>query len=840
MSEQSLLLSRAKSAVIARDFSLAIKLYRQLLRENPKDVSLLKQLGDIYMKSGKDNEALPIFKRIIEIDRRDIKSIIVMGGIYRRLKDYDQSIAVLEQALVIDGNNSEISYNLGFTYKAMGNLDAAISCFEDAVEENPNDVLAFNHLGSIYAQKGEIEKSIQSYLRGLKVDPNHPILQLNIAKSYEAKGEYDKAVTSYNGALKAKPLWIEAIDNYSHLLIKINKIREAYELINSALKAEPKDIKMHTALGNVYSRQSVYDDAEKEYRLALTEDECYSPALTGLANSLEEQGKNEEALQIISKAEELNPEDKETKKQSVHILLSANYLKQAQKELLKLYKTDKQEPDILNLIGQYYICKGDWKRADIAFKRIEKVCPSYDEYYYDCGKRFKQKGDYANAEKYLKKAIELNSSDSSALVVLASMYENKGLLDEAYKLYSFAVNSDPNNKFAEKSYNRLHEHLSKSVSVANNEPFTEEELSNLVSNADFEGVGAEISMEPTDESFDEFDQEFLTEQEDKQEDEDFDFAQFGMSELSKEEPINPVLLEESEIILSENETEPEEIALDSLINKEPPFDFENFSAEPETNNESSQSETKDFLDDFEDLETLETLEDLDGFDNLLEESELIPEDKTEVTEKESDDLQTEKLNLAIEKANLAADKALYAAEKLEDLEDSFEINEELIESKESDKEDEVENLFEEDEVPEVSKILAQDEDNEPFELDEFEENDVYTNEIAEDYIEYLTLFKTLRQLLNYLPSEKLNEFLTSKTRLLLDYIISKLSYEPGLYASAKALIDSGAVKSSNVTEEQLEGFELSKKVLNDINELTNSIPDEHLQQAMKNLLSKLN
>ena len=123
MVQNQLLLSRARSATLARDFDLAARLYRQLLRKDRNNVELLKQLGNLYMKSGRDDLALPVFKNIVGLSKDDFDSLITLGGIYRRLKMYEDSIAILEQALIFDSGNPQVSYNLGFTYKIMDYLE---------------------------------------------------------------------------------------------------------------------------------------------------------------------------------------------------------------------------------------------------------------------------------------------------------------------------------------------------------------------------------------------------------------------------------------------------------------------------------------------------------------------------------------------------------------------------------------------------------------------------------------------------------------------------------------------------------------------------------------------
>lgn len=283
MSDNSLLLSRAKSAVISRDFPLATRLYRQLLRDSPKDINILKQLGELYIKSGKDEQALGVYRRISEINPEEIAPYITMGGIYRRLGQYEDSIAVLERALVEAGENPEISYNLGFTYKQMGQLDDAVSCFEEAIELNPDDVLAYNHLGSIYSLQNQNEKALQSYLRGLSIDANHPVLLMNIAKVYEATGDFEKATSSYEKALRSKPLWADIIESYVKLLLKIKKDHKACALVSRAVKNAPQDKKIavifnhlkqtvspqifNSAFSGIKSEENVQDSVDYEVRI---------------------------------------------------------------------------------------------------------------------------------------------------------------------------------------------------------------------------------------------------------------------------------------------------------------------------------------------------------------------------------------------------------------------------------------------------------------------------------------------------------------------------------------------------------------------------------------------
>lgn len=321
MSQKQLLLSRARSATISRDFELAARLYRQLLRDERNNVSILNELGNLYIKSEKDELALPVFKRIAELDKKNFDVYITLGGIYRRLKRYDDSVAVLEQSLLINGDNPQVLYNLGFTYKIMGDTENAISFFEDTIEKNPDDVLAYNHIGTIYAQKNEHEKAVQSYLRGLNVDANHPVLLMNLAKSYEALGDYKKACEAYSHALRSKPFWTDAITDYSHLLVKINRANDAHILVTSAYSANPRDEKLKACLDYVEQFVSKKSDNISDSNLQ-TENPENVQILKIKEENTEEENEEEIPQEEVEEAEDFTEPEVESAEENIEEELS--------------------------------------------------------------------------------------------------------------------------------------------------------------------------------------------------------------------------------------------------------------------------------------------------------------------------------------------------------------------------------------------------------------------------------------------------------------------------------------------------------------------------------------
>ena len=84
MSEVNTLRNRAKSAVLARDYTLAAKIYKSLILEEPDNSAYKMELGNLYVKAGKDDQALTIFNQIVKTDSENLDALIALSGIYRR------------------------------------------------------------------------------------------------------------------------------------------------------------------------------------------------------------------------------------------------------------------------------------------------------------------------------------------------------------------------------------------------------------------------------------------------------------------------------------------------------------------------------------------------------------------------------------------------------------------------------------------------------------------------------------------------------------------------------------------------------------------------------------
>lgn len=478
VNEKNLVLTRAQGAVIARDFPTAARLYKQLLKDDPSNVDYLREIGSIYVKAGEDEKAIPYYEQIITFYPHYIDAMNSLGAIFRRLHRYEESVEILQRAQDEGRQSHDVNYNLGFTYKEMGNYDDAIDAFELVIGENPSDVLAHNHLGNIYLAKKQYQKAVTAFKRGLQIDQNHPILNYNLARCYQEAKMYNDAIRYYEQSLRVKPGWIDAIKDYSDLLIKCQKTKEASDLVRHSIELHPNDSKMLSILGKIYLEQYDYDGAAKVFKRANSVDDKDIAILSGLAEALEKSEKPNEALEVICQAVELEPNNKAVKKQYVHTLLSAEDFDAAQVNVDELYvESEGTDPQVLDLYGQYCICVDDEVKASEYYGKINQINRQYKDYLLGAAGRYAQKGNYTQAERFAKDFVAKNVQNPAGYNMLGSIYSKNGNFESAIDSFNKSQNLKRPNILAEKQIQSLTNMLKKQQEPVEEEVKEEEEIS---------------------------------------------------------------------------------------------------------------------------------------------------------------------------------------------------------------------------------------------------------------------------------------------------------------------------------------------------------------------------
>lgn len=881
VNEKNLILTRAQGAVIARDFPTAARLYKQLLRDDPSNVDYLKELGSIYVKNGEDAKAIPYYEQIITFYPHYIDAMTSLGAIYRRLKRYEESIEILERAVDEGRQSADVNYNLGFTYREMGNWDDAIEAFSSVVNENPSDVLAYNHLGAIYLEKKDYQKSISAFKRGLQIDPNHPILNYNLARCFDKAKMYSDAIRCYENALKAKPGWVDAIKDFSNLLVKCQKSKEASDLVKHSIELYPNDTKLLSMLGKIYMEQFDFDSAEKTFKRAKKVDDQDIQILAGLADALEKGEKPEEALENVLDALEIAPDDKDLKKRYVQTLLSANQIDAAGTNVKELYSEDKEDPQVLDLYGQYLICNDKEDEAEQCYKKIGDINRNYKDHLLSAANRLNQVGKTEQAEKMAKEFVARDMRNPAGYNMLGKIYTKVGNIPEAIESYNKSRNLRRPNVLADKQIESLTAQSEEPVILPEEEPIPETVVEEIAAEEVTEAAPAE-EEKPADDSFD-FGtlgdnvpmQEALQEEE-----EDF----FDDEGLKEDEEVNP--FEEEEEPLSDKEkllgagdgnssgdgagsgaVSEEGDQEDDIgpVDTSAGFEAPKFTGDGEREEEPSVSDMLDNVD--SDSFDFDQFDEASIHDNEEEEFDInkmpdpfgpdarvpagVPADVPPVQPAPQSYAATmmDAAGMAmdtVQRANEIAQHNAHAQdqiiqkqdEQIAQMEEKHAGEMDEMRRKVAELEEENARLASEDNHPTAKSLLSTAEELLPT-IEKILADDDTALENAEE----IELFKKLLELCQYLPEDEKAAFMASPVRMEIEYLIAKMSGTPGLLKTAQSLKKAGVLGEEDSAPDMQKPFQVTnhelRKVLKYMKELSEGLDDSCLADAMCNRIDNV-
>jgi tetratricopeptide (TPR) repeat protein len=153
-------------------FNEAIALYREVLRENPDNLSALYELA-YSQAENKDLTGSLETARLGARYRSDILAwfYMQMGNCLDQLGRSKESIKVYEQGLKLMPRNAMLYYNMAISYSSLGKTEKARDCLKHSLELNPNHASSHLALGTLYNKGGYRIPAILALMRFLGLEP---------------------------------------------------------------------------------------------------------------------------------------------------------------------------------------------------------------------------------------------------------------------------------------------------------------------------------------------------------------------------------------------------------------------------------------------------------------------------------------------------------------------------------------------------------------------------------------------------------------------------------------------------------------------------------------------
>ena len=172
---------RADYALGVEDYSDAIRLHSEIVREHPNDALAHYHLGFAEGMMGDKKAEVREYQRAAALGLRDWDLFLNLGLAQIDIGDLDAATDSLRQAVILGENHSESHFNLALAYERRGLLADAKRETLASIRLDPRQADARNLLGVIDAQQGQTFRASLVWSELVRDMPDYAPARANLA-----------------------------------------------------------------------------------------------------------------------------------------------------------------------------------------------------------------------------------------------------------------------------------------------------------------------------------------------------------------------------------------------------------------------------------------------------------------------------------------------------------------------------------------------------------------------------------------------------------------------------------------------------------------------------------
>ena len=280
------LYTEALNMLVRGDSQNAIRLLRDVVKQDTNHLDAYLQLGDILREEGNSQNAIKIHQSltvrpglddklqiqihqslakdylslneislakkeaemILNIDKKEFWATEFLLDLAEKSHDWAQAAHLIK---TLDSNNSDITRLARFkVYEGMGKFEnddrkGAEQCFNKAIEIAPNFGLPHLYLGNLFSENRNLVKALEHWEQYALLDlKNGSSIYSKIESALFDLGRFSEVEKFYQRALKNNPRNLDALAKIANVLEEKGERQKALDLVEDALSQYEDSIKL--------------------------------------------------------------------------------------------------------------------------------------------------------------------------------------------------------------------------------------------------------------------------------------------------------------------------------------------------------------------------------------------------------------------------------------------------------------------------------------------------------------------------------------------------------------------------------------------------------------------
>jgi tetratricopeptide (TPR) repeat protein len=423
----------------------AVRVAEAAVQEDSKNNDALSMRAALYLMSGNQEKQQKAITDLQELLSRTPDNLVVrynLARAYHMRGDYDAARVQYEQATKLRKDFLAAWLGLGEVLLIKKDYGKAIAAADEVLGFSGNNLGAKVIKINALISSGNLRQARTELTEYLKQHPDSPDLQFQSALIYMSERRMPEAERLLMPLRTRFPSDIRVLFSLAEIYLNSNRGPEAMRMLQSEKTQHPERADIRAALGNTAIRLAQYDIAEKEFRELTTMEPSNHLHFMKLGEVLRRKGNNQDAVEIMRKAQQLSPSDVTANLQLALTLESVGKRNESQpfyENVLRAQPDNPialnnlaymmaesggnldtaltyaqraraqmpQNPDVADTLGWIYLKKNLNDPALDIFKELTAKNPGNALYHYHLGLAQFQKKDLQSAKKALQTALAL-------------------------------------------------------------------------------------------------------------------------------------------------------------------------------------------------------------------------------------------------------------------------------------------------------------------------------------------------------------------------------------------------------------------------------------------------
>lgn len=280
----------------------ARELLEDHLRKQQRDANALEDLGVVFARQRRFEEAAANFKESLDIAPRRAGTWRNLGRAYADLGRLAEAEPCLLKVVELEPNLSANQKALAELYTRLTRADAALVAIERAVALEPESADLHNELGRTLANTQRYADAKKEYVRAIELNSESSEFHNNLGVACQELGEHEEAIGHFKEAIRLRPGVVGVYNNLGVALNEQRRFEEAIECYNKALAIGPDYALAWNNLGNSLRAIGRNEAAVAALETAIRLKPDYPEAFNNIAIAYVQMGENEKALAWYDKA----------------------------------------------------------------------------------------------------------------------------------------------------------------------------------------------------------------------------------------------------------------------------------------------------------------------------------------------------------------------------------------------------------------------------------------------------------------------------------------------------------------------------------------------------------